>query len=301
MSTDIVPFTGGHFPEVVSAKTIEAAISPEVALLRPPLSLLGDIRVSQYGAIGFTLLDSKPENKICNWNTGSDYYGYESNDEPEDYQYPNPTPADLLKITRSFGTRHGFKLIRYAIIPEELTDVLKTNSWVGPAILKQALEEGVTPTEYLEEDVGPKFAILTTGVGRPDDGGGGDRQKLDEFDQPFKAKVAFYETLLRSLDGSIPEDSFKHLGPAVWDVTSHLPANHRAYVSFHPWHLHGSVTAEAPHIVERMVNNIDALIANFIDKDGIMRSSLKDRLEHNPTFLPIGRVALGTGLSEIDS
>lgn len=276
-----MPHSTRELPEQISALTVQQALPPEVLERRPALALLGEISVSHYGAIGFTLLDSAPENRVPTWNGASDYFGLEGEDADPAYA-GGYEPLPFEEGSRVYGTRTGFKVIRYAIIPEELKKVLATNQWLGPAVLNQAFEDGICPREFKEEALDPPYTIFTSKTGRTE----------EEADQIFSAKAGFLENLLRSLDGSIKPDAFINAANQTFFPGIQLPKTHYTYISFHPWVFFGQVQEVYRQGVARMLSNIDKLMQMFIDKDGSMLEPLKQRLSMNQTYLPIARVAL---------
>ena len=280
-------FKGGTLPEQIPAAVIEKSLSPETLELRPPISLMGDIQVSSYGAVGFTLLDSAPENRIRTWNSASDYYGLEDNDAPEKYEL-----LSFEEASRYYDTRHGFKVVRYAIIPEQLGALLDTNKWVGPAVIRQALEDGVAPREWQEEPIAPGRSIYTSGEGRSN----------EEQEKIFQAKAAYLIGLLRGLDTNVPPDVFQASASHIpmYGSGNILPDNHYTYISFHPWVLFGGVSSEYPLAVRRMLTNIDSLMRQFVDRDGSIASQVTQELTQDSHYLPAARLAVRAVQEEQD-
>jgi|GEM_PF-7020450 len=293
--SDLPEFYQGELPELITSAQIDQQLNPEMLELRPALSLVGEVQVSQYGAICFTLLDSKPENRVTNKNPGNDYYMYEGSDDDPGEEFGEPDPFEVS--SRFYRTRDGFKIIRYTIIPEPLLEVLRTNKWVGPAVLNQAFEDGVTPDEFLEEATPLDEAFFTHSTGRQN-------QELGR--QIFNDKIQYLQEILQQLDGSaeypIMRSQVDCSGGVDWWLGSpgratadlKFPGNHRAYMSFHPWVYLGKVQAELPGMAKRTLDNIDELMRMMVDRDGKMLEDLRAQLSADERYLPIARLAVSS-------
>lgn len=270
----------GELPSAIPASELDRLQSAEITQLRPPLSIMGDVQISRYGAIGLAFLDAAPENRVTNWNHGSDYYGYEGSDKP-DSSWGGDTEDD----PRYHGTRKGLKLVRHTIIPAALSDVLATNKWVGPAVLAQALEDGVTPSEFREEPISSSQAFLTTNIGCTQ----------QEAMQVFKAKAAYLNGMLPLLDNRVEiiAEGLDEENYAVgWSEFRGFPRGHRSYISFHPWISFGTVNAEAPGMLARSLSNIDALMRSVVDKDGVLEEEIRGKLAEDPDYLQVAPTAV---------
>lgn len=282
-SNNLEVFKGSVFPKTILAADMIATANDEaLECLRPALGLMGDVQVSRYGAIGFTLLDAAPENRVMTWNPESDYHGQEGSDTNIDVE-AGLYPADFARDTRVDGTRFGFKVVRYAILPKPLLDLLDTNKWVGPAVIKQALEDGVVPADYVESPVHPSNAILVP-----------QRHVGHDSEQPqrdYRGKMLVLEGILKQLGEDIDISD-----TPVWDSRSYFgavfPDNHRTYTSFHPWVYLGMVQKGYELGVRHMLDNIDELMGQFVDKDGTQLARLQDSFARDERYLPVSRVSL---------
>lgn len=294
--SDLPEIYQGDLPEQITSVQIDQRLDPDMLELRPALSLIGEIQVSQYGAICFTLIDSKPENRVRDKNPASDYYMYEGCDEQPDLEF-GAEAEPFEKSSRFYRTRDGFKIIRYTILPEPLLEALNTNKWVGPAVLRQAFEDSVAPNEFFEEPVPLQEAFFTSAT----------RSQDEEQDRKvFDGKLQYLQEILKQLDASIEYPIMRSevdcSGGAAWwrgspgHTVANLkfPDNHRAYMSFHPWVYLGKVQAELPSMVKRTLDNIDELMRTVVDRDGKALEALRAQLGEDDRYLPIARLAISS-------
>jgi len=273
--SDIVPSDQGRGNSLEAIKASELLRLPESHLeAGSPLYLATDLHLSDYGVRGFVLVDTKPENRR------SGYYAsefYDSGESMSGYETPDNMSgtledADPIQTARWYGTRHGFKTVRFFVLPEAVTEFFASDKFLGDPMVKKCLEESTTPTEYREQPVRPTDIFY-----------GDDAIRGDEMTVLRKQKVAALGNLLPLVDPSCSPESFKKNDGDWDDYPAFGSRNQKAYISFHPWAVYQEVLTVLDESVQQGLRNMDEVLARFDNTgNGRVAAAQEWQLENNP-------------------
>lgn len=223
-----------------------------------PLYIASDLQVSQYGIRGLVLVDSAPENRT------SSYYsnGHYNSGEPVSGS-DNPGSDDIGGTNeytiRHYGTRHGFKALRLFVLPESVDEFMRTDKWIGEAMLSKCMEQDTTPKDFYEQPVSLSDALMT------DHG-----KSLGEEIAIEKKKVAVLAGILLLADPTTSLSNFQDRDGG-WEYPYHGSNNQRAYISFHPWMLYKPVLDTLALSTTKALQNFDEMLGMF-DRTGVERT-----------------------------
>jgi hypothetical protein len=228
------------------------------------LYLASDVHISTYGVQGFVLIDAKPENKRVSYysngyyNSGEPTTGHE---EQDSYYFIE----DPIERARSYGTRHGFKALRYFVLPEAVTELVSRDKFLGDPILRKCFEEDTTPDNFLEYPVNLRDIFY-----------GDDAIRGEESQLLRKSKIASFAGIISTIDPRCPIEAFRDRD-GEWDeyfFGTDL-SHHRVYISFHPWAASHEVHTVLDGSIGASLRNIDDLLSRF-DTNGATRKEITE-------------------------
>lgn len=229
-----------------------------------PLYLASDVRISTYGVQGFVLIDAKPENRRVSYysngfyNSGEPTTGHEEQDP--DYKIEDP-----IGHARSFGTRHGFKALRYFVLPEAVTKLVSRDKFLGDPILRKCFEEDTTPEDYLECPVYPRDIFY-----------GDDAIRGEESRLLRQSKIASFAGIISTIDTKCSIEAFRDRDGGWDEYFNGTDLSHqRAYISFHPWAVSHEVQTALDGSIGASLRNIDDLLSRF-DVDGATKKEIDE-------------------------
>jgi len=187
-----------------------------------------DIVVSQYGVIGFLIVDKTPEQRWYSYDN-SEWTGVEVRNIG-----PDQNPSHFL------NTDAGFKMIRYFMLPPTVGNFFARDRFLGEPMIDKCCREGTLPDEFdeIRADT-PGFAFgLKAGY-------------LFEEHQEFVRTVA---------KASFPDLTDEELDHYDWGK------NQYTYLSFHPWQDFKHVISRGMESLLAAMNNFDTVIERFDSK-----------------------------------
>ncbi len=180
-------------------KTGELLRLPEANIeVEAPIYLASDVHLSDYGIRGFVLVDTKPENRVWGYHEDRFYNSGEtmSGREKPDYVEGEPRDEDPVQIARYYGTRHGFKAVRFFVLPEAVREFFGSDKFLGEPMIAKCLEEGTTPSDFGERPILPRDIVLSDS-----------RSSAEDSATIRKKKVIALASILPLVDPTCPSES----------------------------------------------------------------------------------------------
>ncbi|MBI2443113.1 MAG: hypothetical protein HYV40_04380 [Candidatus Levybacteria bacterium] len=201
----------------------------------------GDIVVSNFGIVGFILMDSRPSPRSVTY-------------EIDDWVMPrNEPPGRLEKICEQDPIRRahfvdtvkGFRMFRYFALPQRVRDFfLEGDEWLGEPMIHKCIQAGTLHKEFDEEHAKLDYAI--------DWGVAHSRPKI-------------VDEIIRQEIPEANEDAYS--------ITANV--GHYVYLSYHPWVVYPPVVSEGRESILRAMANFDRVLSQSPQSGAVTKRGLE--------------------------
>jgi hypothetical protein len=260
---------------------------------RAPVYLASEVHISAYGVRGFLLVDSHPENRqsgyhSTRWYGSGEVFSGSEDADPEDVEQRELSP---MEVAREYGTRHGFKAIRFIVLPHAVTDFFAQDKWLGEPAIEKCIEDVGTPPGYWEQPVRPGKGMIETD----------DRLPRDQSRELQQRKLAALARILPLLDPDTTHDDLWNESRGEYD--NHYIGNgqQRAYLSFHPWQIYQEVTTELSDSVKDALTNFDEALAHFDTTGSGLLATAKEWVSEGNTLKTLVAHPLAHDLPQLEA
>lgn len=216
----IIEYQGSHLEAIQTRSLVFAEGHQKESRLFIP----GDIAISRYGVIGFVIIDSKPEKR---WISYQDYSAI---------GVPHETAAPIYndKALHYTNTDHGFKMIRYFILPPKVGEFFAQDKFLGRPMIDKCCLDETLPEDFDESVANPSHLAFG-----------------DIYSDGTEELLM---TIARACYPQLTQDELKQY------ERNH---NQYAYLSFHPNQDFQFATHEGQNAVYAALSNFDDFIARF--------------------------------------
>jgi hypothetical protein len=241
MSEDnqVILYEGSPLERIASSNIVLRTDKPLMDQKR--LFLASDVIVGEYGVTGFVIVDSKPENRWISYTEG-DKTGVIWDTEYHSLEFVIYGINEPLRKVHFVNTNEGFKMIRYFILPSNVSQFFTTDKFLGDPMIDKCCREGTLPEEFDEVVVNPVYAFR-----------GEEREIIDRIIERISPNLQ-----------KIGESRF------AWE-----DFGHQVYFSFHPWQTYKPVLEAGEESVVRAVRNFDQFLSKFDERKKLQRRDLE--------------------------
>ncbi|MFH1316686.1 MAG: hypothetical protein ABII01_04155 [Candidatus Woesearchaeota archaeon] len=241
MSEDnqIILYEGSPLERIASSDIVLRTDKPLMEQKR--LFLASDVVVGEYGVTGFVVVDNKPEKRWISYTEG-DKTGVSWDPEYHSLEFTMYGLDEPLRKAHFANTDEGFKMIRYFILPSNVSQFFRTDKFLGYPMIDKCCREGTLPEEFDEVEVNPVYAFH-----------GEEREIIDRIIERISPNLQ-----------QIGESRFS------WE-----DFGHQVYFSFHPWQTYKPVLEAGEESVVRAVRNFDQFLSRFDERKKLQRRDLE--------------------------
>lgn len=184
----------------------------------------------EYGVASFALVIPRPNPRPSYFIAQEGPCGsYGDINDPENQEsIQQQFDGDFERASHYYSTDRGFSVVRVVAAPLNVVDKLKSDRFLGPAVINKCTLDGTVPYEFDEE----------TGLSLYDSVG---QEKIEEIEK-------IEDPILRNL-GKVSNTEFRSL---------------RYYPSWHSYRLYGTVMDQINDGCQRTVANFDQILAMMI-------------------------------------
>jgi hypothetical protein len=234
----VMPVSSGI--EIIEAQRLEGelAVSQSGLELLQDLSVATPIHVGRCGAVGFGIMVRKLEEARPSFFGSDRVSGHgDWDDLSRDEQVATGMDsATHEERARHFGTRNGFMIVRQTLLPSGLANALRTERFIGPAMIDKCAREVFEDNDSLGEDYDHYLSTLLEGA-------------LSE-DSMYSQIQRLTDLIIESLGNyQLPIDSRLSLA--------------RSFASWHGYPYYHSVIGRISGACRATVENFDQLTRRF--------------------------------------
>lgn len=242
-TNQVIVYQGSPLERVAASQLV----MPETFMMmeQKKLYLASDVIIGKYGIVGMVIVDSRPEKRWYSY-TNSDWTGVSMDAEADDPDFllarHGIESYDSYRKAHFFDTDKGFKMIRYFILPENVREFFKRDSYLGDPLIDKCCREGTLPAEFDEVVVNPSLGFRDE-----------DREVIDMI--------------------------LGQISPSLEKIGQHRFSwedfGHHLYFSFHPWQHYKPVAQAGEEAVVRAVKNFDSVLRRFDEREVLQKRDLQ--------------------------
>lgn len=220
---EIVPF-GEQKLLVYGPDVIDPVASID---LREPAEvyLAGNVFQGEYGPASFALVVPHPQPRPFYYTASEGTSG--TWDDNSNQEIEEAFARDPLHASHFYNTNKGFAVVRTVVAPVRVWDRLKTDRFLGPAVINKCFLEGTVPDNFDEEE----SLDLKSSLG----------------DEKYERVDALYEQILGNIAAAGGEE-FTYL---------------RTHASWHSYRLYETVVGQVQEACRITVANFDEILGLF--------------------------------------
>ena len=234
----VILYEGSPLERITASNIVLRRDKPLIEQKR--LFLASDVVVGEYGVTGFVVVDNKPEDRWLSYTDGDELgVRWGENDSVHFMIWKEEDPNRLLHY---LDTSQGFKMIRYFILPSNVSAFFGTDRYLGGPMIDKCACEGAIPNEFDEVKINPNYAF-----------NGEERELIDRIIEHINPRLE-----------QIGESRFS------WE-----DFGHHVYFSFHPWQVYRPVLEIGEESIVRAVKNFDQFLSRFDERKKLQRRALE--------------------------
>ena len=236
--SSVILYEGSPLERIAATTVLPTERQALQEFLHSRFFVASDLVAGQYGVTGFLIVDTRPERRWESY-TDNDLYGV-THGLDHCVHIPDEVRNDPVRISHYINTEHGFKMIRYFLLPKSVDAFFKNDRFLGEGMIKKACEQDAMPHWYDEEE---GYDVFTH-----DAGSEAGRKIVERVIQEITPRLQqIGETNLQEFD-------FRH----------------QRYLSFHPWQFLREALAVGEDSIVQSIGNFDRFLAAF-DKRSVLR------------------------------